>query len=75
MSMDATQKPQTAPQRRQRVSRDDLPIVAIERPRCPACGSTNVRPKRSVTDDDGGVTRDTHCQEPNCRQRFFVVVD
>jgi len=58
-----------------RPKRDELPIVSVQRPRCPYCGSVKVRPVRSTTDSDGVVTRDTHCQEQSCRQRFFVIVE
>ena len=53
---------------------DSLRYVYIERPRCPACGSADLRTLRSTTDDsDGSTARRTCCL--NCDHRFFVIVE
>lgn len=56
-----------------RMKRDELPIVTVERPRCPFCGSTAVKTTRSITTEDGS-TRTTVCMERKCGKRFLVIV-
>lgn len=64
----------TAPtRRRDRTPRDSLPVVAVERPRCPTCRSADLQTNRTVTDRDGVATRDVRCRA--CGQRFFVIVE
>lgn len=61
-------------QRRDRsVSRDAVPTIVYERPRCPSCSSTRLRAGKSVTDADGVVTRDSRCRD--CGERVFVIAE
>jgi DNA-directed RNA polymerase subunit RPC12/RpoP len=53
---------------------DSLRYVFIERPRCPACGSTELQTVRSKSDKtDGSTSRRTACKE--CGHKFFVIVE
>ncbi len=64
----------TAASQHQEASTDDLlRYVYIERPRCPVCGSADLRTLRSKDQGDGSVSRRTACQA--CGRRFFVIVE
>lgn len=54
--------------------RSDLPIVVIDRVRCPYCGSTRVKTTRSVASTDGSSTRTTICLAAKCGKRFLVIL-
>lgn len=56
-----------------RTPRDEVPIVLIRRARCKLCGSAKLKTNRSVTDEDGGVTRDCRCL--GCGERLFVILE
>lgn len=56
-------------------TRDDLPIVAVERPRCPYCGGLDLKTTRSTyCEADDSSTRTTTCLDPQCGERFIVIV-
>lgn len=59
--------------RQQGSSRGRLPTVFIDRARCPACDSTQLKTLRSAAGGDGSVTRRTICL--NCETRFDLVVE
>jgi DNA-directed RNA polymerase subunit RPC12/RpoP len=48
-------------------------IVFVERPRCPACGSSRLQTYRTTQNGDSTVTRHSRCLA--CGQRLFVVVE
>jgi hypothetical protein len=48
-------------------------IVFIERARCPACDSPNLRTYRSTDQHDGSTLR--HCVCRDCLTRIHVVVE
>jgi transposase-like protein len=52
---------------------ESLRYVFIEKPRCPACGSDELKTLRSNKENDGSVSRDTRCL--SCNHQFFVVVE
>lgn len=50
------------------------PVVTIERPRCPECGSAHLLTQRSVADQgDGSTLRLTKCRSCGCN--FEVVLE
>jgi len=53
----------------------DAPLryVFIDRPRCPACDSTDLQTIRSQDQHDGTTARRTTCKA--CGHRFFVIVE
>jgi hypothetical protein len=62
--------------RRPRVNRAELPIVFIQRPRCPgceACGPKMLKTTDTEHNGDGSVTRPTTCR--NCGMKFLVVAE
>jgi DNA-directed RNA polymerase subunit M/transcription elongation factor TFIIS len=53
--------------------RDELPIVSVERPRCPYCGKLEIKTTRSTyCKADDSSTRTTVCLK--CGKRFIVIV-
>lgn len=53
---------------------DGLPMVFVERPRCPRCRSVSLSTERSLPlENDGSRTRRTKCRD--CRTNFLVVVE
>ena len=52
---------------------ESLRYVYIDRARCPACGSVNVKTTRSVNQGDGSTMRTANCRE--CRHHFFIIVE
>ena len=53
---------------------EPLRYVYVERPRCPACGSDNLRTQKTrPKETDKSVTRETVCRD--CRWHFLVVVE
>lgn len=63
----------TAEQQPRRPRNREKPLVFIERPKCPTCGSAELKTRRTTRNEDASVSRDTVCQE--CDQHFIVVVD
>lgn len=51
----------------------DKPLVFIERPRCPTCGSADLQTRRTTQNGDASLSRDTLCRE--CKLHFVVVVE
>lgn len=58
-----------------RTKRDLLPIVVVQRARCPKCGGADLVTKRSVANSDGSSTRYTHCANADCGAKFIVVLE
>lgn len=52
-----------------------LETVYVQRPHCVACNSVNVVKYRSVDQGDGSRLAYMRCREPNCGQRFRVVME
>jgi len=52
---------------------ESLRYVFVERPRCPACGSADLKTNKTTRDPDGSACRDTKCRD--CGWHFFVVVE
>jgi transposase-like protein len=50
-----------------------VPLVFIERARCPSCESANIETLRTYQNGDDTVTRRTRCR--SCGKRFLVVVE
>jgi hypothetical protein len=50
-----------------------LRYVFMERPRCPVCGSADLRTIRSQDQGDGTIQRRTQCRV--CFHKFIVVVE
>ncbi|MEX2545167.1 MAG: hypothetical protein WD316_08575 [Phycisphaeraceae bacterium] len=52
-----------------------LPVVLIERPRCPYCASTRFKVRRSMPHDGhtGAVRRYCRCEA--CQKKFVVVAE
>ncbi len=48
-----------------------LRYVYVERPRCPRCGTADLKITRSRTQDDGSVCRTANCR--NCDWHFFII--
>ena len=59
-----------------RIKRQRLPMVTVERPRCPACGGVKLRKYRSITDQgDGSALWWVRCDNPCCAHRFKVLLE
>ncbi len=54
--------------------RERLPIVCVERPRCPRCASSVLRKYRSIA-DSGDDTAMWWVECAECQQRFKVVLE
>ena len=55
-------------------SRRRLPVVVVERPRCPRCGGVRLRKYRSLADQgDGSAVWWVRCHA--CAHRFKVVLE
>lgn len=63
----------SSPQAPTRLRREDLPMVYVERPRCPYCDSVDLATKRTRSEADGSASRSTHCRD--CGKRFLVIVE
>ena len=56
-----------------RIKRQRLPMVTVERPRCPACGGVKLRKYRTLADQgDGSALWWVRC---SCGQRFRVLLE
>ena len=49
------------------------PYVFVERPRCPACGSVDLHPYKTVQQGDGSTLRYVRCK--SCGEKAFLVIE
>ena len=66
MSSETTNRKRRTPNMRR-------PIVHIERPKCPVCGSVDIETRRSQRNEDGTVSRDALCR--TCETTFLIILD
>lgn len=52
---------------------ETLRYVFVEKPRCPRCGSDQLKTTRSDDQGDGTTSKTTNCRE--CGHHFFVIVE
>jgi hypothetical protein len=58
------------------MKRRRLPIVTVERPRCPACGGIKLRKYRTLADQgDGSALWWVQCLGKACGHRFRVLLE
>ncbi len=57
-----------------RMKRQRLPTIVVERPRCPACHGVRLRKYRSQRDQgDGSTLSWVRCMDETCGHRFRLV--
>lgn len=54
-------------------AKPDVPEIYIERPRCPACLSTDVKVYGTLDQGDGSLLRYTRCRA--CKTKFKVIAE
>jgi hypothetical protein len=53
-----------------------LPVLVVERPRCPNCGGADLRKHRTIADQgDGTALWWVTCRGPGCGHRFRVLLE
>jgi len=50
-----------------------FPVVMYRRPRCPHCGATKHKARRTKTQDDGTLFRYTTCSA--CKKNFGIIAE
>jgi len=59
-----------------RMKRQCLTTITVERPRCPRCGGVRLRKYRSIRDQgDGSALWWVRCEEASCGHRFRVLLE
>lgn len=56
-----------------RIDWSAVPMVFVERPRCPACGAYSHRRDRTVKNGDESLTRHVRCNA--CRSAYKIIVE
>jgi transcriptional regulator NrdR family protein len=52
---------------------ETLPMVFVERAKCPRCESIDLHTKKSIDQRDGSTMRRTVCRE--CGEKFLVIIE